>query len=691
MKILPKWLREFVDIPVDDHNLADGLTNAGTAVEGMETIDGETVFEVEFTANRVDTMNHYGVARECAAIYDRQLRPLAVNLSGHPAKEPAAIQIEIQAPDLCTRYTAQVVRNVTIAPSPAGVAARLKLMESRSISNIADASNYTLLEMGHPTHCFDLDKLEGGKVIVRQARAGEKLRTLDGVERILNPEDLVIADASKPVALAGVMGGLDSMITAATRNVLIESAWFEPAGIRKTARRHAMHTEASHRFERGADIGITSTACALVAMRAVDWAGGVISGAEIDEYPRKALRSTIALRGSQITRVLGASIPEQETGRILRHLGFGITPDPAVSGAPPAGFAIQVPIWRLDVEREIDLVEEVARIYGFNRIPTTLPPFHGSVEELPGSRKSERMRRTLLSLGYSEAVSLAFISRADAAAFTSAPAVELANAVNDEAPLLRNSMLPGMVAMLAWNLNRGNNHARLFESGHTFQNSGNSLTESPMLCIGATGSALAASVHQPERAYSFFDLKGTIESLLAAFQCQSLTFENLSGGSSQAGSDCLHPTRSACAVMDGIVVARFGQIHPQAAAVRKLRQEVYLAEIDLEALFRHALREPKYREIPRYPAVERDFSFLFGQEVQWERIHSAIRALQIAELQAVTPVEIFRGGKVAAGSYSLLLRVTFQSSSRTLRDDEALLWSSQITQALEALGGKLRS
>jgi phenylalanyl-tRNA synthetase beta chain len=580
---------------------------------------------------------------------------------------------------------------------------RLELLDSRAINNAADASNYTLQEIGHPTHCFDLDLLEGGKIIVRRARPGEKLKTLDGVDHELHPDDLVIADAAKPVALAGVMGGFDSMITEKTRHVLIESAWFDPASIRRTARRHGMHTDASHRFERGADIGITPTACARVAELILATAGGQLEGGQIDAYPRQIARPTLLLRRSEVRRHLGQDIPDVEIARILRHLGFGVTldrmavpaPVPQVPPTNPGGahaalaeevadFTVQVPTWRLDVEREIDLIEEIARIYGFDRFPNTLPGFVGTVVELPHAAADARLRESLLGLGYNEAISLTFVSRAEAAAFSAAAPVEIANPISEEATVMRTSLVPSMLAMLAYNLNRGNAEVRLFEAGSIYELAGDRAEESPRLCLGATGAAVPPSVHQPARAYSFFDLKGDLETLLAEFEYQSLYFDAHSAG-------YYHPGRAARAVMDGATVARFGQLHPRAAAERKLRQDVFLAEIDLGRLYRHALRRPRYRPIPRFPAVERDFSFIFDEAVTFERIRGVVVALRIAELRDFTPAEIFRGGAVPAGKYSVLLRATFQSAERTLRDDEVALWSQQIIKAVEALGGTLRA
>ena len=433
MKILPSWLHEFVDIPADDRKLADDLTLAGISVEGIDGEGARTVYDVDFTPNRVDAMNHYGVARDCAAIYDKDLKPIACKLpDGARSPSGAKFPIEIEDAHGCARYTARVIRNLKIAPSPDKIAQRLELLGSRAINNVADASNYALQEIGHPTHCFDLDLLEGGKIIVRRARSGEKLKTLDGVDHVLHPDDLVIADAVKPVALAGVMGGFDSMITEKTRNVLIESAWFDPASVRRTARRHAMHTDASHRFERGADVGIAPTACARVAELILQTAGGQLEGGESDAYPRKLERPTLKLRRSEVRRHLGQDIPNTEIARILHRLGFGATPGRTAD----AEFTVQVSTWRLDVEREIDLIEEIARIYGYDRFPNTLPGFVGGVIELPDAKKEETIRAALLALGYNEAVSLTFISHADAPRFSTATPVEIANPISEEASAL---------------------------------------------------------------------------------------------------------------------------------------------------------------------------------------------------------------------------------------------------------------
>ncbi len=672
MKISPTWLREFVDLKVETKKLAEDLTAAGLAVELISGVGESLVFDMEITTNRVDAMNHYGVARECSAIYDLELRPIKPRLPA--AKGKAKFAIELPDPQGCARYTAQIIRGMKIAPSPARIARRLEMVEARPINNGVDASNYTLIEMGHPTHAFDLDTLEGGKIIVRRARAGETLKTLDGVERKLHPDDLVIADAVKPVALAGVMGGLDTMITERTRNILIESAWFDPVSIRLTARRHGMHTDASHRFERGADWGATPLACRRVAQLILESGGGQLEGSLIDAIGRRIEQPSVHLRRSEVHRILGQDIPEKDTLRILRRLGFEASKQ-----------TVQVPTWRLDVEREIDLIEEIARIYGYNRFPNTLPAFAGAVVETPDAPKDAALRSALLSLGYNETVSLSFISVAEAQQFSTATPVPLENPISEEAAVMRTSLVPSMVNMLAYNLNRGVNDVRLFETGKVYEVAGASTEERKQIAIGATGQAISADVHQPGRAYSFFDLKGDVEALLAKFQRNSLYFD------ANNAPAYYHPHRYARAVLDGGMVARLGQLHPEVATARKLRQDAYLAEIYLDRLYRQGLRPVRYEPISRYPAVDRDFSFLFENAITFERIRAAVGGLRIAELRSFWPVEIFRGGTVPAGQYSVLLRAEFQSVERTLRDDEVALWANRIIEALQALGGVQRA
>jgi phenylalanyl-tRNA synthetase beta chain len=698
MKISPHWLRDFVDLPVDYTRLADELTLAGVAVEGISGKGNNTVFEMDITTNRPDAMNHYGVAREASALYDLPLRPIEPKLP--PSQSRSEVNIDIQEPDLCPRFTAREIRGATIKPSPPHIAGRLQLLDQRPISNAVDATNYVLWESGKPTHVFDLDLLEGRRLIIRKAQSGETLKTLDGVERQLSTDDLVVADAKKPVGLAGVMGGFDTMITERTKNILIESAWWDPVTVRRMSKRHGLHTDASHRFERGADFESTVVSTNRVAELILN-SGGTLIGDVIDVIARQLDLAPVELDLREVQRILGEKLSTLEISRILTRLGFTMLP-----GSEDT-YLVHIPSWRLDIEREIDIIEELARLHGYDKFANTLPSYSGEVRDLPDAHKDARLRSSLLALGYNEAISLTFISKEDARRFSTAAELDLANPLSDEASVMRTSMVPSMLNMLAYNLNRGTDNVRLFEAGNVFEASGTDAMPREMkrISIGATGSVDADVVRglvsgAAARPFSFFDLKGDIETLLAPFSDGVLHYD-------ANAADYYHPGRSARAVLDGDVVAQLGQIHPDVAEARKLRQDVFIAEIYLGQLYQHDLRQvrkTKVREVeqllgfdgtmceplPRFPAVERDFSFVFNDGVEFEKIHQSVIGLGIVELRSFVPVEIFRGEKVGAGKYSILMRAKLQSSERTLRDDEVAQWAGQIAKALEELGGVQR-
>ncbi len=729
MKLSPQWIREFVDVPVDNVLLAEDLTGIGIAVEGVFGAGVNTVFEMEIGTNRPDAMNHYGVAREAAALYGVELKAIgtsaakAVSLkapngttevvpfpsvpprsssseartltsrttsataSGSSESDP--FQIGIDDSEGCARYTAQIVRGVKITASPEHIASRLALVDQRSINNAADASNYTLWEMGHPTHAFDLDLLQGGRIIVRRARDGETLKTLDGVDRKLSSDDLIIADANRPVALAGVMGGFDTMITEKTQNILIESAWFDPVAVRQTAKRHGLHTDASHRFERGADYGSTSIACALVAQRIIESGSGELEGKQIDAIAREIDQAPVVLRISQVHRILGSKLETHQILAILKRQGFELVPEP---GAQPE-FSVRIPSWRLDIEREIDLIEEIARLHGYNNFPNTLPVFSGAVKENPEAAKAVKVRSSLLALGYNEAVSLSFISHEDAETFSTTPVVELANPLSEEASLMRGSLLPGVLDMVAFNLNRGTEYVRLLEIGDIYEATGAGTAERARICFAATTAALKHDVPQggvldKSKSDSGLDLfrsfKGDVETVLNAFEHSTLQFDEKTADYYQTG-------RSVRMLMNGAPIAQFGVLHPEVAAKRKLRQEVWIAEISAEELYKSPLRIVQYEPLPKYPGVERDFSFVFADGVTFTRVERAVQALGITELRSFEPVEIFHGGSVPSRKYSILLRAKLQSHDRTLREDEVSEWVGKIVTTLQVLGGTQRA
>ena len=706
MDILTKWLRSYLpELPVDDAQLAEDLTLRGIAVEGIFPADcGGSRFEMDITTNRVDAMNHYGVAREAATIYDLPLAKfedgLGASIKDFEAGEGFPVRIEAQ--DLCGRFTARIVRGVRVGPATGLLAEYFASLGQKPISGPVDVTNFGWLAMGQPTHVFDLDKIEGG-IVVRRAHAGERLQLLDGTERTLTIDDLVVADERKALGLAGVMGGWNSRVTEATKNILVEAAWFDPATIRASSRRHGLHTDASHRFERGTDFNAAPLANHLVTRLVMEQAGGAVYGPLVDVVvpaieAKTAGRDPIVLRVNEVQRHLGTTLDDavlesgQRTSALtdelvvqyLTALGCALQPTGAVAGE----YGVQLPSWRLDLEREIDLIEEIARVYGYNRFADTLPGWAGEVHDQPHKRQEAAIRSTLRALGYSEAISSTFVSATEAESFGDAAAgtVAMGNPLNEEAGMLRPSLLPGMAGMLARNLARGAETVRLFELGTAFTGSTAEVREQPVLSIGLTGGALAGSLHRAEDAL-VFELKGALESLLAKFPGE-VRFE------AEGLPTWVAPGRGAQVLLDGQRVGVFGELSAAELGARKLRQECVLAEINASALFERPLRQPVLRDLSRFQSVERDLSFVFSDAVVWSTIEATVRALGISELQSLGPVEIYRdkqGKAVAPGHYSLLWRMVFQSTERTLTEEELASWQERIVAALTALGGVHRA
>ena len=701
MNILTKWLRALLPgLPADDARLAEDLTLRGIAVEGIYDLGAgnSSLFEMDITTNRVDAMNHYGVAREAAAIYGLTLPALDFPLPEFRAAA-APFSVKIEAEDACGRFTARVLRDVTIGNSRdwfsgAEVSTYFGLLEQKKISNAVDASNYAWLLMGQPTHTFDLDKIEGG-IVVRRAKKGEKLKTLDGVERTLEPEDLIVADHAKPLALAGVMGGWDTMITPSTKNVLVEAAWFDQVAVRKTARRHGLHTDASHRFERGADFNAGPVASALVS-KILLANGGWIEGDLVDvRVPaleaRTAHRKPVALALSEVKRILGTTVDAEgitakTVENVLTALGCELT-----ELAKAAEWQVTFPSWRLDLEREIDLIEEVARVYGYNRFANTLPAFGEGVRALLWAEKESEIRRTLLAAGFHEAIASTFCSATEAALTAPQPGlvVPLGNPLSEEAGVLRPSLVPGMLAMIAGNLHRDVSDVCLFEVGTVFSGNTEKVEERPALAFGAVGTLAEQSALHAARAIEFHDLKGVVEQLLGRFQFKAVYFDRFPA---EAGltPEWLHPYRSARAAVDGTTVGWFGQLHPREAAARKLKEPVLVGELYLDRLYKLPLRKAIAREVSRFQPVRRDFSLILDESIGWEKIDRTLAGLQIPELVDWRVREVFRDAKLA-GEYSLLLGTTFQASDRTLREEELQSFQAQVVEAVGKAGARLRS
>ncbi len=700
MKVVYNWLKDFVDVTAPPQELASRLALSGTNIGGIENGPHGAVMEAEVSSNRPDCLGHLGIAREVAAIYKQHL----VFTSPRPEESPSAkasdaAKVEIQAPELCGRFTARVIRNVKIQPSPKWLKDRLEASGVASISNVVDVSNYVMLELGHPLHTFDYDKVRDHKIVVRRAKPGEKMKTLDGVERLAPDKDRQLdsgiclisdGDGSRAVGIGGIMGGSETEISFSTKNVLIECAWFEPIAIRRAARFLKLHTEASTRFGRGADPEMAELASRRAAELILQLAGGELHSGVVDVYPGKRAPKKLRVTRAEILRVMGADVPDKEVEASLSALGFApvrIDQNRGAEGSLLAAWECTQPSWRAEVEREIDLIEEIARIYGLDKFPPRLPAARHGAARLPHFEAETRLRERLIGLGYREILTIPHVAEERDALFrpNAISPARLSNPLSEEANVLRSTGLVAMAAALEWNLNHGQRNVRLFEISSHYRLNGAEPIETRVLTIGATGEARETNLYDAARELSFADLKGDLDSI-----------GELAGGLawSNGGPDWLHAARRGSVALGKNEIGAAGQLARRVADKFKFRQDVFLAELELDPLcaaYRAVKEARRYEPLPRFPAVERDFSVLLADGTHFSDVVNAIRSLHISELSGIEAADLFRGKNVPAGKYSLLVRVTFQSREATLTDAQISDASAKIISALKKnLGAQLR-
>ncbi len=667
MRILLSWLREHVEVTVPVETLAADLTEVGLAVDGIENIPGDAVLDIDVTTNRVDCMNVRGVAREVAVLYKTSLKPLDVTFAETGALASTALTVAIDAPDLCPRFCARVL-DVKMGPSPPWLRERLEALGQRSISNIVDLTNYVMLELGQPTHAFDLAKIPGAALRVRWAREGESLQTLDGVERKLKASHGVVSGPEIGLALAGIMGGASSEIGDGTRTVALEAAYWDPLSIRRGARALGMHTEASHRFERGADPEGPVTALARFAHLLQKIGAGTTRPGLIDVHPAPRRTARLALRPERQRAVLGVDVPDAQRRQILAGLGFkGETP------------AIEVPSWRGDVSREIDLVEEVGRHYGINKIPSTLPPARRPGGLRPAQVLERRLRDVLVGAGLSEVVSYSFVSRADAGA------VRLSNPLADNQPVLRTSLVdPGLTDVLRLNLSHGRRDVRIFEIGRVYQvREGQLPREDSRLAFLLSGTP-ARHWSEKARPADFFDGSGLVELLASAMGWSRPVFEK---GNPEP---ILHSGRSAAVRTGGQQVGWVGALQPEFSKDLGLRQEAIVGELVLSELIAKAPAAERFATLPTQPGTSRDLSVVCDRGLPARDIESTVRGAAGRLLRDVMVSDRFEGGSLPAGKVSLTVTLRYQEKERTLTSEEVQESVSAVVTALKGRGAEIR-
>lgn len=695
MKVLYEWLKEFVDVRSTPAELRERLSLAGIAIDAIDDSPAGPILEADLTSNRPDALGHRGFAREIAALERTRLKPLEIPLAEAAEKTASAAGVAIQSPDLCGRYTARVLRGVRVGPSPDWLKQRLEALGQSSINNVVDATNYVMHELGHPLHAFDYDRLGEHRIVVRRARPGETMRTLDGVDRTLPHDTCLIADATRAVAVAGIMGGEATEIGADCRNVLLESAWFDPIAIRRTSKALGLRTEASVRFGRGADPEMAETASRRAAQLIVELAGGELLAEAIDVYPRPAESLAIELGRPELIRVMGADVPNREIEAILGSLGFEPERvDPAGTPAQ-ARWGCRRPSWRPDVSREIDLIEEVARHYGYHKFPSRLPPARQPASPPPHAGALSRLRERLVALGYQEFVAITLVDPARDERFRAKDAdpVHLANPLSEDASILRTSGVVSLISTLEWNINRGQRDLRLFEIGRSYGISPTGKPqETPVLTLGLTGLAREKSVWEqaPASEVTFEHLKGDLDSI--GRLCGGFAWQ--AGGPDWLAREQAARLKLALDVV-GAEVGWAGQLAAAAAEPWKLRQTALIAQLELDPILEaigRARGRGRFRQIPRLPAVERDFSLLLSDGTTFAQVRDAITGAGISEIVDIAPVDLYRGGQVPEGKYSLLVRVHFQSVEETFTELQLADFSRRIVESLETrLGATLRA
>ncbi len=679
MRLPLSWLREYVPVEVEPQRLADALTAAGLAVDAVETAGDETVLELDVTTNRVDCMNVYGVAREVAALYGLPLRPLDTSAAEAGAPAGEALDVVIEAPDLCGRFCARLL-DVKAGPSPAWLRDRLELVGIRSINNVVDLTNYVMIEMGQPSHAFDLARVPGGELVVRWSREGERVTTLDGNERALPARVGVIAGrgGEPALALAGIMGGASSEIGEATRVVALEAAWWEPLAVRRGARALGMHTEASHRFERGADIAAGPAAIGRLAHLVARIGAGTVRPGLVERKGHERPARTVRHRPARVSALLGVEVPRLQQVRTLESLGFLVT------GSGPEATAL-VPSWRLDVSREADLAEEVGRHFGLQRIAAALPPATRPGRLRPSQRRERRIREVLTGAGLVEVVNYAFVAGAQMDAPAEAR-TRLANPLTEEQDTLRTSLvMPGLLDTLGTNLRLGRRDVAVFELGRVFVRTDGAPREQRRLAVLLSGSTSPHHWSMKPRPFDLFDLKGVVELLFARLGEAAPEIDRES-----APPAFLHPGRAVSLRRDGRVIGGAGAVHPDTRAAWELKDEAVVLEIDVDALLETAPRIARFGALDRFPAVERDLSIVCDEATPAAEIDARVRAAAGERLRSVSLLDRYTGNQVPPGKVSLTVSLRFQDPERTLTSEKVQEAVDGVVRELRAAGFEIR-
>ncbi len=696
MRVSFEWLKDFVKIDASAEAVAEKLTMTGLEVEAIERFGEDVVLEINVTPNRPDCLSMIGIARELSASYGIPLTFPDLNVVAD--SKALDFNVEIAEPELCSRYAGRIVRSIRVGPSPEWMRNRLEKCGIRSINNIVDVTNYVLLEFGHPLHAFDLNTLKGNMIRIGTSRTingkpGEKITSLDGVEREVPGDALLIWDGERPVAIAGVMGGRDTEVTEGTTDIFIESAYFDPSSIRRTGKALGLKTEASYRFERGTDIKALKKALDRAAILMREVAGGTVCG-KLDIYPKRYYPKEITVRFDRVNKVLGLKLSGPEILRTLTGLGLEISEN---SGKGSAGFKVKIPPFRRDITMEADIIEEVARLYGFDNIPTELPKASLAVDirkENISARETRReIREAFLKSGYSEAINLSFMGTQDLDLLRIPDGdarrnlVRIKNPLREEESFMRTTLVPSLLRNLVYNLSHGNRELRLFETAKTFIGiEPGSLPEEKDHLAAICYREKTRALYKDETP-DFYQLKGMLDALLDELGIRNCTY-------GRSGESFLHPGRSADIMIDGTKAGFIGALSPsviEALDIKAQKPSVIILEIDLNNLIASAKREQVYRSLPKYPFVERDTAIVVDSGLEAAQVISYLKSYPSDLIEDISIFDVFQGGNIAEGKKSIAFSIRYRSTEKTLTDEEVeSLHKSLVDYITEKTAGQLR-
>ncbi len=667
---------------------APGVAKPGTKFTDAIPGASDTIFELDLTPNRPDALGHIGLAREAAALFEIDWQPETSSKSIFGKDGLDGITVEIKDAERCAHYGAALVRDVKIAPSPLSIRYRLASLGVRSISNVVDITNIAMLLSGHPMHAFDLSRVRGNKIVVRRAVAGETFKTLDNVDRTLDADDLVIADGEGAVALAGVMGGANSEIGNDTKSVLFECAYFDPRGVRRASRRHGLHTESSHRFERGVDPSDTESVLAdAVAMTLGD--GGKADGWKIFTA-RNIEKISVKLRHQKLEALTGTQISIPQAKDVLLRLGFDVTKSDAAS------LEAVVPLHRPDVSREVDLIEEVARVRGYDKIKEELPPIRSTRGAHTHETREDLLRRAraaAVALGLSEAVPLSFVDPHAHEIFGApAPAVTIKNPLSELQSVMRTSLLPGLAAAVARAAKHGERSSRIFAAGPIFLGDPHAaarvLPEERVVLGAILSGERPAYLAKPE-GVDTYDAKGVALGFVERFARVNADVRRFAA---REAPKHLHPRGAAAVVVHGKIVGSFGPLHPDVIAALELPSPCVVAEIDIAALVASGAKPPSFVAFSRFPAATRDVALVVADAVLAGDVEAVLREAAGSLAERVELFDRFRGGALPAGHSSLAFHVVYRSREKTLTDVEIDTQHAKVVEAAKAkFGATLRS